>query len=302
MRRLGHCVLFYWNRKEVSRVIVKAVQQIMLGKITRTEKETFATLETYKFAGYDGIELNGFMIRPTGILVRALTAAAGMPAGRGGAYDWAALTREAGLKVVSLHEDLGTLKADPEAVAQRAAELGTDKVVATGMYRFDYTDRTALAGLCADLNRCGARLHAAGMELLYHNHYVELCWLSEGGERSYEYILRETDPEVVNFEFDSYWFAEAGADAAEWMERLGGRMRLWHINDRGSRQRGPSMTPILKCDSMELGCGNMNLARLTQQAKANGIQAVVLESHRNHVEHSAIKSIQCSAAYLNQNF
>lgn len=77
---------------------------------------------------------------------------------------------------------------------------------------------------------------------------------------------------------------------------------VWHINDRGSRQRGPSMTPILKCDSMELGCGNMNLARLTQQAKANGIQAVVLESHRNHVEHSAIKSIQCSAAYLNQNF
>lgn len=72
MRRLGHCVLFYWNRKEVSRVIVKAVQQIMLGKITRTEKETFATLETIKFAGYDGIELNGFMIRPTGILVRAL--------------------------------------------------------------------------------------------------------------------------------------------------------------------------------------------------------------------------------------
>ena len=64
-------------------MIVKAVQQIMLGKVTRTEKETFTTLETIKFAGYDGIELNGFMIRSTGILVRALTAAAGMPAGRG---------------------------------------------------------------------------------------------------------------------------------------------------------------------------------------------------------------------------
>ena len=89
MRRLGHCVLFYWNRKEVSRVIVKAVQQIMLGKVTRTEKETFTTLETIKFAGYDGIELNGFMIRPTRIRVRALTApprgaAGGGPRRRGG--------------------------------------------------------------------------------------------------------------------------------------------------------------------------------------------------------------------------
>ena len=283
-------------------MIVKAVQQIMLGKVARTEKEAFTTLETIKFAGYDGIELNGFMIRPTGLFVRALTAAAGMPAGRGGRYDWASLTREAGLQVVSLHEDLGTIKADPEAVARRARDLGTDKVVITGMYRFDYTSRAAVKGLCADLNEYGEQLRQAGIRLLYHNHNVELCRLTEGGERSYEYILRSTDPATVGFEFDSYWFTEAGADAVEWMEKLGNRMRMWHINDRGSRQRGPSMTPILKSDSMELGCGNMSLDRLTRQAKANGIQAVVLESHRNHVNHNAVESLQRSVAYLNCHF
>ena len=283
-------------------MIVKAVQQIMLGKVARTEKEAFTTLETIKFAGYDGIELNGFMIRPTGLFVRALTAAAGMPAGRGGRYDWASLTREAGLQVVSLHEDLGTIKADPEAVARRARDLGTDKVVITGMYRFDYTSRAAVKGLCADLNEYGEQLRPAGIRLLYHNHNVELCRLTEGGERAYEYILRSTDPATVGFEFDSYWFTEAGADAVEWMEKLGNRMRMWHINDRGSRQRGPSMTPILKSDSMELGCGNMSLDRLTRQAKANGIQAVVLESHRNHVNHNAVESLQRSAAYLNCHF
>ena len=283
-------------------MIVKAVQQIMLGKVARTEKEAFTTLETIKFAGYDGIELNGFMIRPTGLFVRALTAAAGMPAGRGGRYDWASLTREAGLQVVSLHEDLGTIKADPEAVARRARDLGTDKVVITGMYRFDYTSRAAVKGLCADLNEYGEQLRQAGIRLLYHNHTAELCRLTEGGERAYEYILRSTDPATVGFEFDSYWFTEAGADAVEWMEKLGNRMRMWHINDRGSRQRGPSMTPILKSDSMELGCGNMSLDRLTRQAKANGIQAVVLESHRNHVNHNAVESLQRSAAYLNCHF
>lgn len=62
------------------------------------------------------------------------------------------------------------------------------------------------------------------------------------------------------------------------------------------------MTPILKSDSMELGCGNMSLDRLTRQAKANGIQAVVLESHRNHVNHNAVESLQRSAAYLNCHF
>ena len=63
---------------------LKAVQQIMLGKVTKTEDETFRTLMSISQAGYDGTELCGFMIRPASLFVRALAAAAGMPAGRGG--------------------------------------------------------------------------------------------------------------------------------------------------------------------------------------------------------------------------
>jgi len=281
---------------------IKAVQQIMLGKVTRSEREALATLEAIKFAGYDGIELNGFMIRPTSLFVRALTAAAGMPAGKGGSYDWPALTRRAELAVVSLHEDLDSLKKDPEAVMETARKLGTDKVVITGMYRFDYTDRTALAGLCRDLNTCGRQLRRAGFRLLYHNHNVELCPIGNSGLRAYDFILRETDPAALEFEFDSYWFTEAGANAAGWMEKLGKRMRLWHINDRGTRQRGASMTPILKSDSMELGCGNMDLDSLTAAARAAEVDAVILESHRNHIDGDPVKSLQRSAAYLNRNF
>ena len=44
------------------------------------------------------------------------------------------------------------------------------------------------------------------------------------------------------------------------MQRLGPRMKLWHINDRGTRITGSAITPILKNDSMELGTGNMGLA------------------------------------------
>ena len=62
---------------------------------------------------------------------------------------------------------------------------------------------------------------------------------------------------------------------------VGDRLRLYHINDRGSRVTGASMTPILKSDSMELGYGNMNLEALVEQAKAAGVDAVILESHKN---------------------
>ena len=79
-------------------------------------------------------------------------------------------------------------------------------------------------------------------------------------------------------------------------------MKLWHINDRGTRLTGPAMTPILNSDSMELGTGNLPLEALAQQAKANGIEAVILESHRNWLDKSPVKSLELSAKWLNEHF
>lgn len=84
------------------------------------------------------------------------------------------------------------------------------------------------------------------------------------------------------------------------MERLGSRMKFWHINDRGSRVTGASVTPILKSDSMELGTGNMPLDALMVQAKKAGCQGVILESHRNWIDKSPVKSLQLSSRYLNE--
>lgn len=281
-------------------MIIKAVQQIMLGSVTRSENEAGDTLAAIKLAGYDAIELNGFMIRPTPLFVRALTKAAGMPTGRGGRFDWHELLRGAGLSAVSVHEDLGTIKASPDKVIAEAASFGTNYVVITGMYNFDYSDSGALSSLCRDLNEYGAILAKSGVSLLYHNHNCELR--RAGDSTAYEYIISHTDPEKVNFEFDSYWFTDAGADAGEWMKRLGARMKLWHINDRGIRMTGKGITPILKADSMELGYGNMPLDRLTSEAKNCGIDAVILESHKNWVDGSPIKSLQLSSAFLNSYF
>ena len=153
--------------------MTKAIQQIMLGTVTKNEKQAAESLKRIKAAGYDGIELNGFMIKPTSFLVRMLTKAAGMPVGKGGNYDWNALVREAGLAVTSIHEDLGTIKREPENVIREAEKFGTKYVVITGMYRFDYSDKNAVFGLCQDLNASGKILKEAGVELLYHNHNCE---------------------------------------------------------------------------------------------------------------------------------
>lgn len=279
----------------------KAVQQFMLGSVLKKEASVRETLTAVKAAGYDSIELCGFMLHPMGFMVRMLTKAAGMPIGSGGNLDWPRLVQESGLKVVSIHQDLGSIERDPNAAAEEAKKFGTDKVVVTGMYRFDYGDEAAVVDLAKRLNAAGKTLAGQGIQLLYHNHNCELRKVAPG-KCAYDVLLEETDPRCLNFEFDSYWFTEGGADAKLWMRRLGNRMKLWHINDRGSRMDGPTITPILKTDSMELGTGSMDLDGLSEIARENGIEAVILESHRNWIDHSPVKSLQLSAQWLNAHF
>ena len=280
---------------------VKAVPKFMLGTVMNTEAQARDTMQKMKAAGYDGIELCGFMIHPAGLMVRLMTKAAGMPVGKGGKLDWKGLVKDSGLQVVSLHTDLGSVERDPAAVAAEAKDFGTKYAVITGMYRFAYGEEKTVRDLAERLNKAGEAVRKEGVSLLYHNHNCELQRVSST-RRGYDILLEETDPAAVNFEFDSYWFAEGGADPLEWMERLGSRMKLWHINDRGARLAGPTMTPILKTDSAELGTGNMPLEALAEQAKRANVEAVVLESHRNWVEKSPVKSFQVSAEFLNGHF
>ena len=278
---------------------IKAVQQIMLGSVTKNEKETLETLNRIKKAGYDGIELNGFMIRPTSFLVRTMTKMAGMPVGKGGNYDWASLVKQAGLQVVSVHEDLGTIQRESDTVITEAKNFGTDKVVITGMYRFDYSDKNAVLKLARDLNEAGETLKQSGIHLLYHNHNCEFRKV-EPGKTAYDLLIENTEPDLVGFEFDSYWPTEAGVSAISLMKKLGSRMKLYHINDRGTRLEGASMTPILKSDSMELGYGNMNLKELVTQALRVNVDAIILESHKNWVDKSPLRSLEVSSEFMNR--
>lgn len=280
---------------------IKSVQQIMLGTVCTSEEAALEVLRRIKHAGYDALELNSFMTHPTPALVRMLTKAAGMPTGSCGKLDWKNLLKESGLAVSAYHTDLGSLERESEKVHAEAKAFDTDRLVITGMYRFDYGDEQTVKDLAARLNTAGAKAKENGLRLFYHNHNAELL-RTDSGEYAYSILLRETDPESVSFEFDSYWFADAGASPLVWMETLGERMKLWHIADRGTRRGKTPMTPILKSDSVELGTGNLPLEQLRDQAVKNGIECVVLESHRNWIDKDPVKSLERSAEWLNRNF
>ena len=175
---------------------VKAVQQIQLGTVMGTEEQALKTMRLMKEAGYDGIELNGFMIKKMPPIVKILTKMAGMPVGNGGKLDWKKLMGQSGLSVVSVHEDLGSIKRAPEEIIAEAESFGTHYVVITGMHMFDYSDGEAVKTLAEDLNTAGKRLKEGGISLLYHNHNCEFLRVTPD-MTAYEYIIENTDPEYL---------------------------------------------------------------------------------------------------------
>ena len=135
---------------------IKAVQQFMLGTVLSNEQQARETLAAMKAAGYDGIELCGFMIHPIGFVVKLLTQAAGMPVGKGGNLDWHKLVQEsrpAGGQPAHRPWLSGTGCPRSGRGSQRA--FGTQHVVITGMYRFDYGDEAAMHELAQRLNKAG---------------------------------------------------------------------------------------------------------------------------------------------------
>lgn len=275
----------------------KAVQQMMLGSVLKSEDSAKQILKEIKEAGYDSVELNRYMIHPTPLMVRMLTKAAGMPSGNGGKYNWPELVKESGLEVLSLHTDLGSLEKNFGEVVKDAKSFGTKYVVITGMYRFDYQSEHAVKELAQRLNDAGEKLLEEGLSLLYHNHNIELVKVN-GNTCAYDVLINETDPEYVSFELDTYWMTEGGADAKLIMRKLGKRMKLWHVTDRGFRLEKTSMTPIVKTDSVELGTGSMDLAGMAEIARENGVEGAVLETHRNWIHNDPVESIKVSAEYM----
>ena len=275
-----------------------AVQQLMIGKACKSEDAALKVLEKIACAGYDSVELNGFMMRPNSIVVHALTRAFGIKIGKCGKLNWQKLISKSGLSVIAIHEDLETIRKKPDAVIQEAKAFNCSKIVVTGMYNFDYSKEKKVKKLCKRLNDAGKLLSKSGIELMYHNHNAE--FLRYYSDNVYGKIIELTDQKYVNFELDAFWVADAGVDPLLVMDALGSRLKLLHLTDRGARKGTKIFTPIVKQKCVELGHGNLNLVAYCEKSKNLGVETVVLESHNNWIGKDPVKSLQVSAEFLDK--
>ncbi len=120
-----------------------------------------------------------------------------------------------------------------------------------------------LAGL---FNTLGKKAKAAGMRLCYHNHNFE--FKKFGDTNGYDLLIKNTDPEVFNFEMDLYWVTKAGKNPLDYFKNYPGRFKLWHTKDmaQGADQHFAAV-----------GTGIIDFKDIFKQAKLAGMEHFFVE-------------------------
>lgn len=86
-----------------------------------------------------------------------------------------------------------------------------------------------LATYCRYYNEVGRMCKAEGMAFGYHNHAHEFQDVE--GKKMYDFMLENTDPDLVLFEMDLYWAVRGQVSPVDYFNRYPGRFKLFHVKD-----------------------------------------------------------------------
>lgn len=143
--------------------------------------------------------------------------------------------------------------------------------------------------LVEKLNFIGERVVNAGLGFAYHNNGYE--WQGHKGERLYDLVLSDTDPNLVKLQMDMFWvMREAATTPKELVQQHPGRFVMWHLKD---------MDPITR-DYTELGSGAINYLNIMPDPKESGLEYYYIEQGGNFTK-SAIQSAETSANYFKKH-
>ena len=151
-------------------------------------------------------------------------------------------------------------------------------------------------------NHAGEAAQKAGIQFAYHNHAFEFEPSEAlGGKLPYDFLLAETDPNLVKMEMDLCWITVGGQDPVKYFDRYPGRFPLVHVKDwttkgPGGNDHGGATGASKKPGHMtDVGQGEIDFKRIFAQSGKAGIQHYFVE---NDEPKSAFEDIKISYDYL----
>lgn len=139
-------------------------------------------------------------------------------------------------------------------------------------------------------NNCGRVCNEHGIRFAYHNH--EYTFKAFSGMIPHDFLMKNTDPELVDHQMDIYWVVTGGADPIDYLERYPNRFRLCHVKDRMK-----TASPEERSASCDLGTGSIDYPKILRIAQEQGVQFFILEQER-YDNSTPLKSAEVGAEYL----
>src|SRR5579862_1584199 len=113
--------------------------------------------------------------------------------------------------------------------------------------------------------KSGEACKKAGVQFAYHNHTTEFDMVE--GHRPFDYILGNTDKDLVKMELDLAWATKANQDPVELFKMHPQRFPLWHVKDLDKEKKSPT----------EVGAGFIDFKRIFANAGESGMKYFFVE-------------------------
>ena len=114
-------------------------------------------------------------------------------------------------------------------------------------------------------SKSGEACKKNGVQFAYHNHVTEFD--NVDGVRPFDYILNNTDKDLVKMELDLAWATKAKQDPVQLFKLHPGRYPLWHVKDLDKEKMEPA----------EVGSGVVDFKRIFDNAKESGMKYFFVE-------------------------
>jgi len=215
----------------------------------------------------------------------------GMPAS-----GFAKLLKDNGLSAPSGHYMLKDIRTHWEKSIAEAKDLGLKYMVNAILEPEDRKSFDDFKRLVDVFNKAAERTHQAGIRFCYHNHNFE--FKKYGETTPYDYLLKQLDPNLVQFEMDCFWVTHAGQDPVALFKKHPGRFPLLHIKDlKAGNPPTTSLDPRMGLFA-EVGKGIINWKRIFAAAPQGGMKHFFVE--QDLCEVPPLESVAISYEYLHK--
>lgn len=158
-----------------------------------------------------------------------------------------------------------------EEQAEQAASIGMKYLICPWVGPQESMDD--FKRLAEEFNKQGEICKRHGLRFAYHNHGYTFEELE--GQLPQDYLMENTEADLVDFEMDTYWVYTAGKDPIDYIKRYPNRFVLGHVKDKSGDL--PFEEPN---GSTLIGKGIMDFPTILRAGMDHGMKYFIVEQER----------------------